>query len=81
MFGLISFLVVGAIAGWLAGYILKGKGFGFLVNMLIGIVGAFIGGFVFKMVGLSAGGFIGSVITATVGAVILLFLSGTLKKK
>jgi uncharacterized membrane protein YeaQ/YmgE (transglycosylase-associated protein family) len=76
----ILFLIIGAIAGWLAGKIMKGRGFGILGNMVVGIVGAFIGGFLFRAVGLAAYGLIGSLITATVGAVVLLFLIGLVKK-
>ena len=78
--GLIGFLIIGAIAGWLAGKIMKGDGFGLLGNMGVGVVGAVIGGFVFGLVGLTAGGFVGSLVTATVGAVILLYLVGVLKR-
>lgn len=77
----ILFLLIGALAGWLAGKIMKGRGFGILGNMLVGVVGAFIGGFLFRAVGLAAYGLIGSLITATVGAVVLLFLIGLVKKQ
>jgi len=78
--GLIMTLVIGGIAGWLAGNILKGGGFGLLINIVVGIVGAFVGGFAFGLLGISAGGMIGSLITATVGAVILLWIVGLIKK-
>jgi uncharacterized membrane protein YeaQ/YmgE (transglycosylase-associated protein family) len=74
------FLAIGAVAGWLAGVILKGGGFGLLVNIVVGILGAIVGGFVFGLLGISAGGIIGSIITATVGAVLLLFIVGLIKK-
>jgi uncharacterized membrane protein YeaQ/YmgE (transglycosylase-associated protein family) len=78
--GLIIFLAVGAIAGWLAGILMKGGGFGLIGNILVGIVGAFVGGFVFSFLGLSvAGGVVGSIITATVGAVVLLAIVRVLK--
>ena len=64
---LVSFLLVGLIAGWLAGQIMKGSGFGLLGNMVIGIVGAFVGGFVFQLIGLTSDGLLGFIITATVG--------------
>ncbi|QBL10714.1 GlsB/YeaQ/YmgE family stress response membrane protein [Rheinheimera sp. D18] len=76
----ILFLIIGAIAGWLAGLIMKGRGFGLLGNMVVGIVGAFLGGFLFGMLGLAAFGLIGSLVTATVGAVVLLFLISVVKK-
>lgn len=77
---IILFIVIGAVAGWLAGLILKGGGFGFLGNVIIGIVGAIIGGFVFGLLGIASYGLIGSLITATIGAIILLFIIGLFKK-
>jgi uncharacterized membrane protein YeaQ/YmgE (transglycosylase-associated protein family) len=67
-------------SGRLAGVILKGGGFGLLVNIVVGILGAIVGGYAFSLLGISAGGIIGSIITATVGAVLLLLLFGLLKK-
>jgi uncharacterized membrane protein YeaQ/YmgE (transglycosylase-associated protein family) len=78
--GLVIFLVIGALAGWLAGTIMKGGGFGLLGNIVVGIIGSIVGGFVFGLLGISAGGLIGSIITATAGAVLLLFIVGILKK-
>ncbi|HJO22235.1 MAG: GlsB/YeaQ/YmgE family stress response membrane protein [Myxococcota bacterium] len=72
--GFIAFLIIGAIAGWLAGTLMRGDGFGLLGNVGVGIVGAFVGGFLFGLVGLDAVGFIGSIISATVGAVFLLWV-------
>lgn len=69
--GLISFLVIGLVAGWLAGQIMKGKGFGLVGNIIIGVLGAVLGGLLFGLLGLSATGTIGSLVTATVGAVVL----------
>lgn len=77
---LIIFLAVGALAGWLAGLIMKGRGFGVLVNVIVGIVGAVLGGFVFGLLGITTSGLTGSIITATVGAVILLFIISVVKK-
>jgi uncharacterized membrane protein YeaQ/YmgE (transglycosylase-associated protein family) len=77
---LLIFLAIGAVAGWLAGVILKGGGFGLLVNIVVGILGAIVGGFAFGLLGISAGGIIGSIITATVGAVLLLLIVGLIKK-
>ena len=76
----IFFLIIGAIAGWLAGQIMKGRGFGLLGNIVVGIVGAFLGGFLFSLLGLASFGLIGSLVTATVGAVVLLYLIGVVKK-
>jgi len=78
--GLITFLFIGAIAGWLAGTLMKGGGFGLLGNIVVGILGAIIGGYVFGLLGVTAGGMIGSIVTATIGAAILLFIVGLVKK-
>jgi len=77
---LLMVLIIGCLAGWLSGKILKGKGFGLVGNIVVGIVGALVGGFLFGLLGLSAGGFIGSVIMATLGAVVLLYLVSLFKK-
>ncbi|MFT6913798.1 MAG: putative membrane protein YeaQ/YmgE (transglycosylase-associated protein family) [Motiliproteus sp.] len=77
---LIIFLAIGALAGWLAGNLMKRRSFGLIGNMLVGIVGAVVGGFVFQFLGIIAGGLLGSIITATVGAVILLFIIRVIKK-
>ena len=74
------FLLVGLVAGWLAGVLTKGSGFGVLGNMAIGVAGAFIGGFLFRLIGLSAVSTIGSIVTATIGAVILLVVVKAPKK-
>jgi uncharacterized membrane protein YeaQ/YmgE (transglycosylase-associated protein family) len=79
--GLIILLIVGAIAGWLAGVIMKGYGFGLIGNIAVGIVGAVIGGWLLPRIGLViGGGIIGSIINATIGAVILLFVIGLVKR-
>ena len=78
--GLIIFLAIGAIAGWLAGLLMKGGGFGLLGNIVVGILGAVVGGFVFGALGISAGGLVGSIITATAGAALLLFIVGLIKR-
>jgi uncharacterized membrane protein YeaQ/YmgE (transglycosylase-associated protein family) len=68
-------LIVGAIAGWLAGLIVKGYGFGLLGNIVVGIVGAFISGLLFPRLGINLGtGIAGSIVFAMIGAVILLLL-------
>ena len=77
---LLIFLLIGAVAGWLAGKLMKGGGFGLLGDIVVGIVGAVVGGVVFDLVGLHASGMIGSLITATVGAVIFLFIIRVIKQ-
>jgi len=79
---LILFLVIGGVAGFLAGQLWKGKGFGLIVNVLVGVAGSFIGGWVFGLLGIRAGGgMLGSLVTATAGALILLAVLNALKKK
>ena len=80
MMNLIWFLLIGAVAGWLAGQIMKGGGFGLLGNIVVGVVGAVLGGFLFGLLGLAAFGLIGRLITATVGAVVLLYIVSVIKK-
>ena len=77
---MLGFLVIGAIAGWLAGNLMKGGGFGLFGNIIVGVIGAVVGGWVFGFLGITASGFIGSLITAVVGACILLFVVGLFKK-
>lgn len=73
---LVIWLIIGAVAGWIAGNLMQGGGFGLLGNIVVGIVGAFLGGFIFDFFGIAAGGILGSLVLATVGAVVLLFLVG-----
>lgn len=78
---LLAMLIIGAIAGWLSGRIMKGRGFGVIGNIIVGIVGAFLAGTIFPALGFSVGGgVISSIFFATIGAVILLFLIGLVKK-
>jgi len=76
------FILIGIAAGFLAGQIMKGKGFGFVINLLIGISGAVLGGWIFGVLGLNiGGGKIGSLITALIGAIVLLWIISLFKKK
>jgi uncharacterized membrane protein YeaQ/YmgE (transglycosylase-associated protein family) len=77
---LIVLLIVGAIAGWLAGTLVKGYGFGLIGNIVIGVIGAFIGAYLFPMLGLGLEGIIGQIVSATVGAIVLLLLIGLVRK-
>ena len=78
---LLVIIIIGAIAGWLAGLIVKGYGFGILGNIVVGIVGALIAGLLFPRIGLSIGnGTVAAIISATIGAVILLFLIRLVKR-
>ncbi len=71
---LILFLLIGLAAGWLAGQLLKRPGSGWAEDLIVGVIGALIGGFVFGLLRVHVGGLIGELISATVGAVILLYL-------
>ena len=74
-------IVIGAVAGWIAGRIMQGGGFGILGNIMVGIIGSILGGWAFGVFGIAWGGIIGSLVTAVVGAVILLWIVGLIKKK
>jgi uncharacterized membrane protein YeaQ/YmgE (transglycosylase-associated protein family) len=71
---MIYFLVVGIVAGFLAGKIMRGKGFGILGDLVVGVIGGMLGGWLFGLLGIHAGGMLGSIITAVVGAVVLVCL-------
>ena len=78
---IIIVLIVGAVAGWLAGQIVRGMGFGLLGNIVVGIVGAFIAAWLLPRIGIViGGGMIASIINATIGAVILLVIIGLIKR-
>ena len=77
---LIWFLLVGLIAGWLAGQVMKGGGFGVIGDMVVGVIGALLGGWLFGVMGISAGGLIGAIVTAFVGAVILILILRMIKR-
>lgn len=78
---LLWFLIIGAIAGWLAGLLMKGRGFGVLGNIAVGVVGAVLGGYLLGAVGVYVGGgTLGTLVTALLGALVLLFFVGLLKR-
>ena len=77
---LIILLVVGAVAGWLAGMLIKKRGFGLPINIIVGIIGAVIGRYVFDFLDISIRGIVGSIVSATAGAVLLLFILKLIKK-
>jgi uncharacterized membrane protein YeaQ/YmgE (transglycosylase-associated protein family) len=77
----IWFLIVGLIAGWLAGVLVKGGGFGLIGDLVVGVIGAFIGGFLFSFLGLASnGGLLGSIVVATIGAVVLVVIVRAVKR-
>jgi uncharacterized membrane protein YeaQ/YmgE (transglycosylase-associated protein family) len=78
---LLIFLLIGAIAGWLAGVIVKGFGFGLVGNIVVGIVGAFLAGLLLPAIGFGlGGGILASILHATLGAVILLVIIRVVKR-
>ena len=79
--GILWWIIVGLIAGWLAGQVMKGGGYGVLVDIVLGILGGILGGWIFGRLGIfPGGGMIGSIIVAFVGAVILVGISRLLKR-
>ena len=70
----IWWLVVGLIAGFLASMVMRGGGYGIVGDIIVGLIGAFIGGWLFSLLGIGSGGLIGSIIVAFIGACILIFL-------
>lgn len=78
---LIGFLVIGLLAGWIAGQLMRGGGFGLVGNLVVGVIGAVIGGLVFNLVGVTTGGFVGSLVTAVLGAAVLLYLVGLIPRR
>jgi len=76
----VIFIVLGALAGWISGLLTKGQGFGVLGNIIVGIVGAFLGGFIFGLLGISAHNFLGQLIFAVLGALLFLWLLRFIKK-
>lgn len=81
MLGILWFLIIGSLAGFLAGKITRGAGFGLVMNLIVGIVGAILGGLLFRLVGMTSVGVVGELFTATVGSVVLLFILSKLKSK
>ena len=75
------FLIVGLVAGWLAGKLVKGRGFGLVGDLVVGVIGAFLGGWLFSVLGAhGGGGLLGSILVATVGAVVLLLVVRVFKR-
>ena len=72
---LIAWLLIGLIAGWLAGKIARGAGYGCITDLVLGLVGSFLGGWIFVKLGIFGGGFLYSLAAATVGAIILVAIA------
>jgi uncharacterized membrane protein YeaQ/YmgE (transglycosylase-associated protein family) len=73
--GLLAWIVIGLLAGWIAGTITRGRGFGCIVDIILGLVGAVIGGWIFTRLGIATWGFLGSLAAATVGAIVLVAIA------
>ncbi|MCB0628482.1 MAG: GlsB/YeaQ/YmgE family stress response membrane protein [Saprospiraceae bacterium] len=74
-------LAIGAVAGWIAGTLMRGGGFGLLWNIILGIIGSFVGSWLFGVLGVSSGGgLLGALITSVVGAVVVLFVAGLFRR-
>ena len=81
MQGLVYSILVGLVAGWLAGQVMKGGGYGIIVDMILGILGGILGGWMFSLLGVSAGGgLIGSIVVAFIGAVVLVAATRVLRR-
>jgi uncharacterized membrane protein YeaQ/YmgE (transglycosylase-associated protein family) len=78
--GIIGAIIIGILAGWIAEQIMK-RNHGLLTNLIVGVIGSFLGAFIASMLGINWGGFIGSLVISTVGAIILLALLGLIKKR
>jgi len=75
------FILIGLVAGWLAGQLVKGGGFGVIGDIVVGVLGALIGGFLFTSLGVSlGGGLLGAIMVATIGAIVLIFILRVIKR-
>ncbi len=77
---ILFYTIIGVVAGWLAGVVMKERSLGLIGNLVVGIVGAIIGGYIFEFFGISTGGLFGSLISAIVGAIILLYIIQQIRK-
>ncbi len=79
---LLVILLIGAIAGWLAGQITKGGGFGIIGNIILGVIGAVVGGWLFDKLDIDIGGeWLGPIVTSTIGAIVLILIIGLFTRK
>ncbi len=79
--GIIGSIIIGILAGFIAGKIMRGGGYGCLINLILGVVGGAFGGWMFRLLGMTWGGIIGQLCTAVVGAVVLLYIASLFNKK
>ena len=75
------FILIGIAAGWLAGQFMKGGGYGLVGDLIVGVIGALLGGWLFGLAGIATAGLIGQLVVATIGAIVLILLLRLLKKK
>ena len=75
------FILIGIAAGWLAGQLLKGGGYGLVGDLIVGVIGALLGGWLFGLAGIAAAGLIGQLVVATIGAIVLILVLRLIKKK
>jgi uncharacterized membrane protein YeaQ/YmgE (transglycosylase-associated protein family) len=73
--GIVSWLLLGLVAGWLAGKLARGRGFGCVTDIILGLIGSYLGGWIFMKLGIFGGGFLYSLAAATLGAVILVAIA------
>jgi uncharacterized membrane protein YeaQ/YmgE (transglycosylase-associated protein family) len=78
--GWLSFLIVGLIAGWIAEQIMK-REHGLFINLVVGVIGAYLGAFLFRLLGLATTGFVGALVVATIGSVVLLAIVGAVRSR
>ncbi len=78
---LLWFLLIGVIAGWLAGKVFRGQGFGLIGDLIVGVLGALVGGYLFRLAGFAAYGTLGSLLTAFIGAIVLLAIMNWIARK
>jgi uncharacterized membrane protein YeaQ/YmgE (transglycosylase-associated protein family) len=81
MNNILTVIIVGVLAGWLAGKIQKGKGFGLVGNLVVGVLGSVFGSWLFWQLGFAAYGFLGNVVVAVIGALVILWLVGIMVKR
>ena len=78
---LLGFLIIGLIAGWIADMLVKNSSFGLVGDLIVGVIGAFIGGFIFGALGIDSYGFVGNLVMAVIGAVVLLLLLNAFNRR
>ena len=77
---LLWFCLIGLVAGWLAGQLMKGGGFGLVGDLIVGVLGALLGGYLFGLMGIGSSGLVGQLVVATVGAIVLLLIIRVVKR-